>query len=143
MSRLRGRELLTALISRQHLESVVPRALEVVADEPLIMVHNFYGDLLRGLMDVPDEFWRRHPNLYEQYRSAVRSAAQARLKLPAETRLAFWSPLEIQGMLATSSGTSAPRPELDEVNDASFDSFPASDPPPWSSMHAGAPPSMP
>jgi hypothetical protein len=32
-----------------------------------------------------------------------------------------------------------PRPDLDEVNDASFDSFPASDPPTWSSMHAGAP----
>jgi hypothetical protein len=35
--------------------------------------------------------------------------------------------------------TNVPRPELDEVNDASFDSFPASDPPTWSSMHAGAP----
>lgn len=32
-----------------------------------------------------------------------------------------------------------PRPDLDDVNDASFDSFPASDPPSWSSMHAGAP----
>jgi len=34
---------------------------------------------------------------------------------------------------------SAPRPDLDEVNDALFDSFPASDPPAWSSMHAGPP----
>jgi hypothetical protein len=34
---------------------------------------------------------------------------------------------------------SAPRPDLDEVNDASFDSFPASDAPVWSSMHAGPP----
>jgi hypothetical protein len=143
MSRLRGRELLTSLMNRQHLESVVPLALEVVAHEPLAMVHSFPGDLLRGLMELPPEFWRRHPSLYEQYRSAVRSAAQARLKLPAEARLAFWSHLEIQGMLAAPSGTSAPRPELDEVNDASFDSFPASDAPPWSSMHAGAPPSTP
>jgi len=38
-----------------------------------------------------------------------------------------------------SSITRAPRPALDEVNDASFDSFPASDAPTWSSMHAGAP----
>jgi hypothetical protein len=38
-----------------------------------------------------------------------------------------------------SSGTRTARPDLDEVNDASFDSFPASDAPTWSSMHAGAP----
>jgi hypothetical protein len=37
------------------------------------------------------------------------------------------------------SKTKPPRPDLDEVNDASFDSFPASDPPSWSSMIAGAP----
>ena len=37
------------------------------------------------------------------------------------------------------SKAKVPRPDLDEVNDASFDSFPASDPPTWSSMHAGAP----
>jgi hypothetical protein len=36
-------------------------------------------------------------------------------------------------------GMTTPRPDLDEVNDASFDSFPASDAPAWSSMHAGAP----
>ena len=44
--------------------------------------------------------------------------------------------------MSTVSGPSEPRPDLDEVNDASFDSFPASDSPPWSSMHAGAPPSV-
>ena len=38
-----------------------------------------------------------------------------------------------------SSGTRTARPDLDEVNDASFDSFPASDAPTWSSMHAGPP----
>jgi hypothetical protein len=38
-----------------------------------------------------------------------------------------------------SSGTSTSRPYMDEVNEASFDSFPASDAPSWSSMHAGPP----
>jgi hypothetical protein len=38
-----------------------------------------------------------------------------------------------------SSRTRSARPDLAEVNDASFDSFPASDAPTWSSMHAGPP----
>jgi hypothetical protein len=104
----------------------------------LIAVHSFRGDLLRGLMEVPDHFWRRHAILYDQYRRAVRAAAQARLSMPVEVRLGFWSPLEIEHP-HDSSRLQSPRPELDDVNDASFDSFPASDPPTWSSMHAGAP----
>ena len=32
-----------------------------------------------------------------------------------------------------------PRPVMDAVNDASFDSFPASDPPSWSSLRIGPP----
>jgi hypothetical protein len=104
----------------------------------LIAVHSFRGDLLRGLMEVPDQFWGRHALLYERYRDAVRRAAKARLSLPAESRLGFWSPLEID-QPRDSFGTQSLRPDLDDVNDVSFDSFPASDPPTWSSMHAGAP----
>jgi hypothetical protein len=90
-----GRELLAALVNREHLETAVPEAIESVGLDPLIMVGSFPGDLLRALMEVPDEFWSRDPKLYQQYRAAVRAGAQARLQLPAESRLAFWSPLEL------------------------------------------------
>ena len=132
------RDLLVALVYRTRLEIAVPQALDLVAHDPLIAVHSFRGDLLRGLMEVPDQFWRRHMLLYEQYRNAVRAGAKARMSLPDEVRLEFWSALEIK-QPHDSPKTQSLRPELDDVNDASFDSFPASDPPSWSSMHAGAP----
>ena len=91
------RDLLLALVNRTQLEIVVPQALDLVAHDPLIAVHSFRGDLLRGLMEVPDQFWRRHAILYEQYRAAVRAGAKARRGLPTEAQLVFWSPLEIAG----------------------------------------------
>jgi hypothetical protein len=90
-----GRELLVALVNRDYLETAVPEAIELVGHDPLIMADSFPGDLLRALMEVPDQFWSRHPKLYQQDRAAVRAGAQARLRLPAESRLAFWSPLEL------------------------------------------------
>ena len=135
---MQERDLLVALVNRTRLEMAVPQALDLVAHDPLIAVHSFRGDLLRGLMEVPDQFWRRHAILYDQYRSAVRAAAKERRSLPDEVRLGFWSPLEI-GHPYDAPKSQSLRPELDDVNDASFDSFPASDPPTWSSMHAGAP----
>lgn len=131
-----ARQLLADLLNRERLESAIPQALEVVAHDPLAMAHSFHGDLLRGLMEVPGEFWSRRPGLYERYQAAVRAAAQARLSLPPETRLGFWSPLELQLPLDDDAAT---RRDMDEVNEASLDSFPASDAPAWSSLHAGAP----
>lgn len=93
MTRFSKPELLASLINRENLESVVCQALDVVAHDPLIRVHSFPGDLLRGLMEVPAEFWSRRPGMYEQYRAVVRAAAQARRHLPTPARLAFWSPL--------------------------------------------------
>jgi hypothetical protein len=90
-----GRELLAALVNREYLETAVPEAIELVGPDPLIMAGSFPGDLLRALMEVPDKFWSRHPKLYQRYRAAVRAGAQARLQLPAESRLTFWSPLDL------------------------------------------------
>ena len=91
-----GCELLIALVNREDLEIAVPEALDVVARDPLTSVYLFRGDLLRGLMEVPNEFWGRHPNLFKLYRHAVRAGAEARLQLPSEARLAFWAPLELR-----------------------------------------------
>jgi hypothetical protein len=95
MSGYLHRDLLVALVRRTRLEVAVPQALDLVAHDPLIAVHSFRGDLLRGLMEVPDHFWSRHAALYEHYRDAVRAAALARLSLPPEERLGFWLPLEV------------------------------------------------
>jgi len=89
-------QLLVALVSQKNLEIAVPRALDILSRDPLTRVHFFMGDLLRCLMEVPDAFWRHHTNHYQQYLAAVRAGAQARLQLPAETRFAFWSPLDLR-----------------------------------------------
>lgn len=92
---IRPRDLLVALVNGDKLETAVPQALEFVARDPLTIAHSFRGDLLRGLMEIPTEFWSRHPPLYDRYRQAVRAAAAGRLGLPPEARLEFWSPLEL------------------------------------------------
>lgn len=90
------RDLLVALVNGNQLETAVPQALEFVSRDPLTIAHSFRGDLLRGLMEIPAEFWSRHPPLYDRYRQAVRAAAVRRQRLPPETRLEFWSPLELR-----------------------------------------------
>ena len=85
--------LLAALLSGSRLASVVPIALEIVARDPLVRAASFEGDLLRALMEIGGDFWSHHPELYDEYRAAVRNAAAARLRLPVELRLRFWSPL--------------------------------------------------
>jgi hypothetical protein len=86
--------LLVALVQRQRLAAVVPLVLDILQDDPLASAGRFRGDLLRGLMEVPDRFWGRHPQLYERYRAALRAGAGARRQLPPEDRLQFWGPLE-------------------------------------------------
>lgn len=85
--------LLAALISGSCLASVVPVALAIVARDPMARAASFEGDLLRALMEVGGDFWSRHPELYDEYRTAVRNAAEVRRRLPVDLRLRFWSPL--------------------------------------------------
>lgn len=61
---------------------------------------------------------------------------QAQHRCGSTTRMVLWSaPCPV--LVVPQSNVL--RAELDEVNDASSASFPASDPPTWSSMHAGPP----
>ena len=89
------RELLWALVKAQGLDTAVPAAIEIVERAPLASVGCFRGDLLRGLMEVPNGFWGRNPDLYDRYRDAVRAGASARRELSADARMEFWSPLDL------------------------------------------------
>jgi hypothetical protein len=85
--------LLAALMRGTRLESAVPLALEIVGRDPMVRAASFEGDLLRALMEIGGDFWSHHPELYDEYRAAVRNAAAVRRRLPLELRLRFWSPL--------------------------------------------------
>jgi hypothetical protein len=86
-------EVLLALMSGSCLTAVVPLALDAVERDPLSSAGCFSGDMLRGLMEVPGDFWGRFPGLFDRYRTALRAGAAARHRLPPGERMAFWTPL--------------------------------------------------
>jgi hypothetical protein len=86
-------DLLDALVDGRCLAAAVPMAIDIVEEDPLASAGEFAGDLLRGLMEVPGEFWGRHPRLYDRYREALRASAARRRLLPPERRMDFWEPL--------------------------------------------------
>ena len=87
------RDLLDALLRGWCLAAVVPLVLDAVERDPLSSAGRFRGDLLRGLMEVPNSFWRRFPRLSDRYRAAIRAGAAVRRFLPLEERMEFWSEL--------------------------------------------------
>jgi len=89
-----ARELLQALLQASSLEAVVPAVIAIVEHDPLASAGCFRGDLLRGLMNVPNRFWTPHAALYERYRASLRACALARRRLPDSERMEFWSALE-------------------------------------------------
>jgi hypothetical protein len=81
-------------VNLSSLDAVVPTVIAIVERDPLASSGCFAGDLLRGLMNVPDHFWSRNMRLYERYRTSLRAGALARRSLPDAQRMEFWSMLE-------------------------------------------------
>jgi hypothetical protein len=86
--------VLAALVNGSCLAAVVPLALDTVERDPLASAGCFPGDMLRGLMEVPGDFWGRFPELFDRYRKALRAGAAARHRLPPDERMVFWTPLD-------------------------------------------------
>ncbi len=87
-------DLLRALQSRADLSDVVPVVLDVLECDPLASAGYFRGDLLRALIDLPADFWRRERVSFQRYQAAVRAGAIARRALPSAERMAFWTDVE-------------------------------------------------
>jgi hypothetical protein len=84
-------DLLDALHRGTDLHEVVPMVLDVIERDPLASAGSFRGDLLRALIDLPAEFWRRDHISFQRYQAAVRAGAIARQSLPSAERMEFWT----------------------------------------------------
>ncbi|MEO6864457.1 MAG: contact-dependent growth inhibition system immunity protein [Gemmatimonadaceae bacterium] len=87
-------DLLRALQSGTDPGDVVPVVLDVLECDPLASAGYFRGDLLRALIDLPANFWRRDRVSFARYQAAVRAGAIARRGLPSAERMAFWTNAE-------------------------------------------------
>jgi hypothetical protein len=73
ISELSGGDLRMLIGQQIGLEFLVPRALELLADDPLVEGDYYAGDLLQMLLMVPADFWAAH----DAWRAALRSIAVA------------------------------------------------------------------
>ena len=93
MSRTTGSnaDLLKALRERKALRDVVPAVLDILENDPLASAGHFRGDMLRTLIDLPADYWRRDDVSFQRYRAVVREGALKRRSLPSAERMAFWT----------------------------------------------------
>ena len=56
------------------LASLVPLALELLAQNPWVEGDLYPGDLLSNVLAVPDDFWQAHPELREELDHVVKQA---------------------------------------------------------------------
>ena len=76
LNKLRPGDLRLLLGQQIGLEYLVPRALELVADQPLREADLYPGDLLSVLLRVDKTFWAHHPTELHWLLSIARSVAQ-------------------------------------------------------------------
>ena len=56
------------------LASLLPLALELLAQNPWVEGDLYPGDLLSNVLAVPDDFWQAHPELREELDHVVKQA---------------------------------------------------------------------
>lgn len=59
-------ELGVLIRQNEGLQYVVTLALEVLQNNPLVEGDYYEGDLFQNVMDLPEEFWKAHPDLLYQ-----------------------------------------------------------------------------
>lgn len=56
------------------LDYLVPLAIEVLSDNPLVEGSYYPGDLLSNVIEVSEEFWSQHPELQQKVKHIVQQA---------------------------------------------------------------------
>ncbi|MCC7011765.1 MAG: hypothetical protein IT454_04305 [Planctomycetes bacterium] len=66
------------------LDIVVPRAIELLEETPLITGDDFPGDLLGSVLRIEQEFWLRHPRWHGRVAAIADRVASAPEEIAAE-----------------------------------------------------------
>jgi hypothetical protein len=90
ISDLTADDLYHLLIHQVAPATVVPQALGVLEDSPLISSGRFPGDLLQTLLRLPESYWEDHHDHWMRAHSVLHSVDEA-LKLIERPRAAFLS----------------------------------------------------
>src|SRR5687768_1928222 len=64
LSELRPSQIAMLIRQRTELELVLPLALDILAEQPLIDGELYCGDLLNAVLGLPPEFWRDHSSAW-------------------------------------------------------------------------------
>jgi len=57
-------------------EHLMPRALELLEQDPLIWDYHYPGELLQAVLNLPDSYWKSHPDHLNRTRPVAEQAIQ-------------------------------------------------------------------
>jgi hypothetical protein len=92
---LTANDLYHLLIHRVAPTVTVPRALDVLEDDPLISSGRFPGDLLKTLLELPKSYWEENHDHWMRAHTVVRSIEDA-LKVIERPKAAFLSVIGVK-----------------------------------------------